>query len=263
ALPGVVGLFGRAPQRATGRAADGRPAGWRGALQVADCRSLGHVSVEDWQAVVSGQVSAAPDSVAPGSAEGEAGAARPARDERRAQRQQSALDKRDERRLLRAHLDGLDGADDGIALRIADHVAVDRWTGGASDSALFTVLEPMGARWEPLTLTLDCRRAGARVADGDRLALALLLLTLRDLATGWLAFGFGATRGTGQIAVSQVRFQGAELDEPWAGLVTAGTLDAVLADPPDDVRRAMDRWAELVAPDVITLTDTEFEEVSR
>src|SRR5262249_36496599 len=34
----------------------------------------------------------------------------------------------------------------------AYHVAVDRWTGAAAESMLYTVLEPHQAKWEPLEL---------------------------------------------------------------------------------------------------------------
>jgi CRISPR/Cas system CSM-associated protein Csm3 (group 7 of RAMP superfamily) len=246
-LPAVAGLFGRSPQRfdAGGGRGQARDPGWRGALEIADCHSLGHVSDADWNAVLSahparpGQpAGAVPAAARPGA---------PQRDERRAGRQDAARTRRDERRALRARLDDLARPGDGLSLRIADHVAVDRWTGGAADSALFSVLEPMGAAWEPLRLRLDCRRAAGGTSDGDHLALALLLLVLRDLADGWLTFGFGTTRGEGQIAVSRIRFEGSALPQPWSALPEAKTLEAVLTDPPRDVLDAMEYWAVSLA----------------
>jgi hypothetical protein len=153
----------------------------------------------------------------------------------------------------------LDALDEKLPLRIADHVAVDRWTGGAAESRLFSVLEPMGAAWEPMRLRLDCRRAGGggggdgggggvRVGD-QRLALALLLLVLRDLAGGWLAFGFGSTRGQGHVAVSRISFGGADVPEPWNALLAAETLDAVLTAPPAAVSEAMEHWTTALVPE--------------
>lgn len=244
ALPGVVSLFGRSPQRRTGLGSTPDPAatGWRGALEIADCHSRGHISAEDWHAVLTART-ASPDSDEASSAHvspATGSSARPARDPNRAERQDTAIDRRRARQTLHTHLDRI--ADDGLALRIADHVAVDRWTGGAADSALFSVLEPVGAAWEPLRLTLDCRRAAGGDSDGEPAAVALLLLLLRDLAAGWLTFGFGTTRGHGHIMVSAIRFSGTDLPEVWEALTAAGTLEALLADPPALVQDAMARW---------------------
>jgi CRISPR/Cas system CSM-associated protein Csm3 (group 7 of RAMP superfamily) len=85
---------------------------------------------------------------------------------------------------------------------LAHHVAIDRWTGGASDGALFSVLEPHGVEWEPITLTLDL----ARYADEtEKLkGVMLLLLTLRDVAENRVPFGFGGNRGMGEIKVTSI-----------------------------------------------------------
>lgn len=302
ALPGVVGLFGRSPQRRTGNepspgSTGSTGAGWRGALEIADCHSRGHISAEDWHAVVTARtgrpdaahgkgqpharaVEAASGTTRTGSRTPQAAdrppqagdrPARPARDSRRAERQDAATGRRVARQALRSHLDRIAQAD-GLPLRIADHVAVDRWTGGAADSALFSVLEPVGAAWEQLRLTLDCRRAGGGDRTGEQLAVALLLLVLRDLADGWLTFGFGTTRGHGHIAVSGIRFAGTDLPGPWAALADVGTLEGVLADPPPQVRDAMARWASspashtadpgTAAPGTSDPTDDDLEEVT-
>lgn len=251
ALPGVVGLFGRSPRRCTGResAAEKRAAaGWRGALEITDCHSRGHVSAEDWNSVLA--ASGQPADVPP---EGEAAAEAPEpepvpdRNPRRADRQAAAAARGDSRQELRAHLDRIGG--DDLSWRVADHVAIDRWTGGAADSALFNVLEPVGTAWEPLALNLDCRRAGGGLPDGDPVAAVLMLLLLRDLADGWLTFGFGGTRGNGHITVTEIRFTGTDLPEPWAALVGAGTLQAVLDDPPAPVTEALARWAAVTGSD--------------
>ncbi len=89
----------------------------------------------------------------------------------------------------------------------AYHVAVDRWTGGAADGALFSVLEPWSLGWEPIRLTVDLRR----LKDDERLpALALLFLTLGDLASPEMPsipLGYGTNRGMGDIRVDRLNIE--------------------------------------------------------
>lgn len=85
----------------------------------------------------------------------------------------------------------------------ADHVAIDRWTGGASDGALFSAVEPdRSVQWQPLRLRLDCRR-GASLP-----VLALLWLVLADLVAGRVPLGFGVNRGYGDLVVRRVTLSG-------------------------------------------------------
>jgi CRISPR/Cas system CSM-associated protein Csm3 (group 7 of RAMP superfamily) len=123
------------------------------------------------------------------------------------------------------------GADDGAAplerlrahgLERADHAAIDRWTGGAADGLLYSVLEPHGLRWKPITLTLDLQRltTTATGAASDAVAadatLALLLLVLRDLKAGRLPLGGATNRGMGDVAVEQILLTFPD-DEPGYG----------------------------------------------
>jgi CRISPR/Cas system CSM-associated protein Csm3 (group 7 of RAMP superfamily) len=87
---------------------------------------------------------------------------------------------------------------------IAHHVAIDRWTGSASDGALFSELQPtVKTGWDDICLTLDFSRL--RTAEGDpdeplrRRCLMLLLLVLRDFAENRLPLGFGTNRGMGEV----------------------------------------------------------------
>jgi hypothetical protein len=110
---------------------------------------------------------------------------------------------------LQEALDALNRVTDGVRFAIGQHVAIDRWTGGASEGLLFATLEPhatTGQSWQPMVLDLDIGRLGDDTT-ADR-ALVLLLLVLRDLCDGWFGFGHGTTRGMGAVAVdaAAVRF---------------------------------------------------------
>lgn len=88
---------------------------------------------------------------------------------------------------------------------IEHHVAIDRWTGGAADGALYSVLAPKKVEWEPMRFTLDFNR----ISEDSRLpALMLLLLTFRDVTENRLPFGFATNRGMGEIEVTAFEFTG-------------------------------------------------------
>jgi CRISPR/Cas system CSM-associated protein Csm3 (group 7 of RAMP superfamily) len=96
---------------------------------------------------------------------------------------------------------------------IEHHVAIDRWTGGASEGALYSVLAPAKVDWEPMRLTLDFSRMYEGEEGSPKLpALMLLLLTLRDVAEGRLPFGFATNRGMGEIEVTNLTFSGEGLE---------------------------------------------------
>jgi len=85
----------------------------------------------------------------------------------------------------------------------AFHVAVDRWTGGAAEGALYTVLEPHGMAWNEMQLSLKL----ARLREDEHLAaLACLLLVLRDFSMGLIPLGFGVNRGMGAVQINHVKF---------------------------------------------------------
>ncbi|WBC05331.1 RAMP superfamily CRISPR-associated protein [Micromonospora sp. WMMA1976] len=233
--PGVDVLFGSAPtgRRAsrpdapdqlstaeTGKSSPGR----RGALTVADCHSVGKISAESWNEILS--VSPDPVPVTPG--------------KDREERQLRNTERDRARSALRNKLDGISSA---VALGVSDHVAIDRWTGGAGDHRLFSVLDPASTvAWEPVRIDVDTAWLGRDGDDGSpTLALPLLLLLLRDLRDGWLSLGYGGTRGRGQIEVTGVAFDGDGLSGPWRALA-GQTLDSILADPPQEVIDAMARW---------------------
>ncbi|NJP97983.1 hypothetical protein HCN51_52645 [Nonomuraea sp. FMUSA5-5] len=99
-----------------------------------------------------------------------------------------------------------------VGLERSDHVALDRWTGGAADGRLFSVLEPHNVAWEPIRLSVDLTRLGVTKAIG----LALLLLVLRDLANGRITMGAATNRGFGDVDVTDISLSGG----PWADQVS-------------------------------------------
>lgn len=96
----------------------------------------------------------------------------------------------------------------GPQLRRTEHVAVDRWTGGASAGRLFSELEPHGFAFGPLILRLHLDRLGERAAVGAM----LLLVTVRELCEHRIPLGAKVLRGFGEIEVNRVRVTGPEVD---------------------------------------------------
>lgn len=124
----------------------------------------------------------------------------------------------------------------------AFHVAIDRWTGGAADGLLYTVLEPHGVAWEPIRLTVDL----ARLREEDhRPAVMCLLLTLRDLVTGRIPLGFGVNRGMGAIEVTGVEIKGANLNDPLSDLQNVKMIGGKLGGWSEPLKNTLEgAWKE-------------------
>ncbi|MDW8242456.1 MAG: RAMP superfamily CRISPR-associated protein [Thermogemmata sp.] len=121
----------------------------------------------------------------------------------------------------------------------AYHVAIDRWLGCAAESMLYTVLEPLGTQWEPLVLELDLQR----LPDTTRYAaLALLLLTLRDLIQGRLPLGFATHRGMGAVQVTGLQVQGYGLHPPLSELDGIALREGRLQNVPSFLKDAWTAW---------------------
>lgn len=111
------------------------------------------------------------------------------------------------------------------------HVAIDRFTGGASEGALYSVRPVRRDKgnqeggWEPIRLSLDLSGFSEKQVCT---ALALLKLLLRDLRDGYLPIGFGSRRGLGEIVVPEggIRYldfpSDAELQLAWNAFVDEG-----------------------------------------
>ena len=96
---------------------------------------------------------------------------------------------------------------------VTDHVAIDRWTGGAAEGKLFSVLEPHGVTWRPLKLSLNQTQLSSMSSgNGEPInplsGLAILLLTLQALDDGSIGLGWGTTRGHGSVRVSHIKISG-------------------------------------------------------
>lgn len=108
-------------------------------------------------------------------------------------------------------------------LQPAMHVAVDRWTGGASDGMLYSVLEPIGVGWNPIGIHVDLERLkkwdeiqkkkDPNYQDQFKPAIALLLLVLRDFANRKIPIGYGTNRGMGTVQVNEVTLHSSQIGE--------------------------------------------------
>jgi len=91
----------------------------------------------------------------------------------------------------------------------SEHVAIDRFTGGASEGALFDMQTPPPDGWEPMEFRLDLpRRLDPENSGPELVEVALMLFLLRDLAQGQVPLGFATGRGLGDIQVEQVAVAG-------------------------------------------------------
>jgi CRISPR/Cas system CSM-associated protein Csm3 (group 7 of RAMP superfamily) len=126
--------------------------------------------------------------------------------------------------------------------KVHHHVAIDRWTGGASEGALYSVLSPGEVEWDPMTLTLDF---GRLPNDLQMPGLMLLLLTLRDVADNRLPFGFATNRGMGEIEVTDIKCEGqflsAEL-KGLEGLITSGKFTELSDTLRKNLNEEWERW---------------------
>ncbi|HLH71458.1 MAG TPA: RAMP superfamily CRISPR-associated protein [Candidatus Dormibacteraeota bacterium] len=131
----------------------------------------------------------------------------------------------------------------------AIHVAIDRWTGGAAEERLFSLLEPHGVGWGPIEIVVHLERLPAEL---HRPALALLLLVLDDLARGELPLGFATNRGLGDLEVEtmEIEVQGATSLGWLAGrhsIGGRGLLAALGSARPAELAALRDTWGSWLA----------------
>lgn len=130
----------------------------------------------------------------------------------------------------------------------AFHVAIDRWTGGAADSFLYSVLEPMGFSWEPINLRLNLKRLKHPAENNLFPCIALLLLTLRDLMKSRIPLGFATNRGLGAIEVTQIKFKGtgqlSELEHFQNVTLTESDFSQINQDFLNNLNTQWQQWLE-------------------
>lgn len=86
---------------------------------------------------------------------------------------------------------------------ISHHTAIDRFTGGVAEGALYSVLAPHNIEWQPIKMSLDFSRT-----ENEKCCLMLLLLVLRDLAENRLPLGFATNRGMGEVEIEKIEIKG-------------------------------------------------------
>jgi hypothetical protein len=127
----------------------------------------------------------------------------------------------------------------------AFHVAIDRWTGGAADGFLYTVLEPHGVEWEPIRLTLDLSRL---LPTDRRPAVMCLLLTLRDLVSGRIPLGFGVNRGMGALTVTGIQITTTDVDRELVDLENVKIVDGKLGGWSERLKNTLEiEWTNWIA----------------
>lgn len=194
-VPLIRELFGSRAQSQTPQASatapqDTSPLPGLGALAVEDCYARDSMLPEHWRAVITAS---------------------------------AAADQSYEQQELWKALNTLERVSSG-RYTVAHHVAIDRWTGGAADGMLFSVLAPEAMAWQDICLRLDL----GRLPEALRVpGLMLLLLTLRDLLQSRLPLGFATNRGMGELDVVECHLQGTALDT----LGLAGLDDLRLSEP--------------------------------
>lgn len=129
------------------------------------------------------------------------------------------------------------------------HNAIDRWTGGVADGALFSELLYPNAEWEPIIIEIDPERLKSNVRidspdtmidDAEALGRAraswcLLCLALAELCTGTLPLGGRTTRGLGEVTVSSLRIHNCDRRNP-----DDSQKRVVVDEPTGDLRGAED-----------------------
>jgi len=157
-----------------------------GALAIDDCFAENTFDADDWNAVTIGKT------------------------------KENNEDLSYERQELWKALRKLDGADvnvieqvkkDTETFKVNHHNAIDRFTGGAADSALYSVLAPTKIAWEKMQFSLDLSRP-----ENPKQCLMLLLLVLRNLSENRLPLGFATNRGMGEIKVKSIKLEGKNLE---------------------------------------------------
>ncbi len=122
------------------------------------------------------------------------------------------------------------------------YVAIDRFTGGSSDGALYSARpvkcdEKNITGWEPIRMTLD--ESNALSDENVKKEQALIKLLLRDFKEGYMPIGFGSRRGFGEIEVGDIDYgadfpDDLELQPAWDDFVSSGGMSFDVKDSQDE-----------------------------
>lgn len=130
-------------------------------------------------------------------------------------------------------------------LQTARHVGIDRWTGAAADSILFSAIEPFDVEWTPIKMRFELERVDADQRDA---AIALLLLLVRDLVQKRIGLGFGHNRGYGgaRINAAIVTLHGGDDATAYGWLDKKNVADLATLDVAKvkELEMAWQKWIE-------------------
>jgi CRISPR/Cas system CSM-associated protein Csm3 (group 7 of RAMP superfamily) len=144
-------------------------------------------------------------------------------------------------------------------LQPAYHVAIDRWTGGAAEGMLYSVLEPIGVEWEAIGIRLDLERLkkwdkiekekDPNYREQLQPVIALLLLVLRDFANCKIPIGYGTNRGMGTVEVTQMTMNSSEVElQGWENRMTnhsiGSNLEHIDSTLLDQLTQAWSNWID-------------------
>lgn len=127
-------------------------------------------------------------------------------------------------------------------LQPAMHVAIDRWTGGAAEGMLYTVLEPIGVNWHNIGIYLDLERLKKYDPGNEKAAIALILLVIRDFADRKIPIGYGTNRGMGTVEVKTMTING--LDGVDDGSTISPDLSTLGNDVLTKLNKAWNNWID-------------------
>ena len=140
--------------------------------------------------------------------------------------------------------DVIDAIDDQAVAKVVDnnakglldpamHVAIDRFTGGAAESLLYSVLEVRAPQWQPLRLILDLDQLSRQTTLAEQhAAIGLFYVLEKMLRHEMIRLGFGTMRGAGRMRVASVDIQQPhdEQGDGSAGLCDRATALKALGD---------------------------------
>jgi CRISPR/Cas system CSM-associated protein Csm3 (group 7 of RAMP superfamily) len=158
--------------------ADGTESDGRGAAMIDDCYSKTRFKVDDWEKLVS----------APGQKKGE---------------YTSYTEQEFSKQLIKINAANQDRTGqydpDKDHFKLEQFTSIDRFVGGAAETALFNMLTPHDIDWEDLGIHVDVTRL-----RNVKECLSLLLHVIRDMANSRMTLGYAGNRGMGEVEIEKI-----------------------------------------------------------